>query len=86
AGPSGQSVPVGWREELFGLKGQPGGAGNTLAAKVADCVYQGDHLRVQLDSGGHGFVVRLDRKSAEWQPGAQVFAEFQPSDCRVIAS
>ncbi|NEJ22685.1 polyamine ABC transporter ATP-binding protein [Rhizobium leguminosarum] len=82
----GQKVLLSIRPERIDLKGQPGGAGNTLAAKVADCVYQGDHLRVQLDSGGHGFVVRLDRKSDEWQPGAQVFAEFQPSDCRVIAS
>ncbi len=81
----GQDVLLSIRPERIELKEGANGADNSLAARVADCVYQGDHLRVQLDGAGHGFIVRLDRKSREWQPGAEVVAEFQPVDCRVIA-
>ncbi|MEN2977086.1 ABC transporter ATP-binding protein [Tistrella bauzanensis] len=82
---AGQPVLLSIRPERIELADQPAPTGNTLAARVTDCIYQGDHLRVQLDGGGHGFTVRLDRKSREWQPGAQVHATFQPADCRVIA-
>ena len=81
----GQDVLLSIRPERIELKESAAGGDNSLAAKVADCVYQGDHLRVQLDGAGHGFIVRLDRKSREWQPGAEVVAQFQPIDCRVIA-
>ncbi|MCX8995503.1 ABC transporter ATP-binding protein [Rhizobiaceae bacterium BDR2-2] len=81
----GQDVLVSIRPERIELKDHAGGGENSLSAKVADCVYQGDHLRVQLDDGAHGFVVRLDRKFREWQPGASVVAEFRAEDCRVIA-
>jgi putative spermidine/putrescine transport system ATP-binding protein len=60
-------------------------AGNALAARIVDSVYQGDHLRVQLDQGAFDFVVRADRQMAEWPPGASVVASFQPADCWVIA-
>lgn len=81
----GQEVLLSIRPERIELAERPGGTGNSLAARVADCIYQGDHLRVQLDGGAHGFTVRLDRKSREWAPGTEVFAEFRPADCRVIA-
>lgn len=81
----GQEVLLSIRPERIELVERPGGTGNSLAARVADCIYQGDHLRVQLDGGAHGFTVRLDRKSREWAPGTEVFAEFRPADCRVIA-
>ncbi|MCA1492292.1 ABC transporter ATP-binding protein [Sinorhizobium alkalisoli] len=80
----GQEVLLSLRPERIELKDRAENSGNSLAAKIADCVYQGDHLRVQLDDDAHGFVVRLDRKSPEWRPGAEVFAEFQAADCRVI--
>ncbi|MDX3924287.1 MAG: ABC transporter ATP-binding protein [Shinella sp.] len=82
---AGQDVLLSVRPERIELKNGAGEARNSFAAKVADCVYQGDHLRVQLDGAGHGFVVRLDRKAPEWQPGAGVVAEFHPADCRIIA-
>ena len=81
----GQDVLLSIRPERIELKDGTAAAGNSIAARIADCVYQGDHLRVQLDGGAHGFVVRLDRKSREWQPGAEVVAEFKPAYCRVIA-
>jgi putative spermidine/putrescine transport system ATP-binding protein len=82
---AGQDVLLSIRPERIELKDGAAAAGNSIAARIADCVYQGDHLRVQLDGSAHGFVVRLDRKSREWQPGAEVVAEFRPADCRVIA-
>ncbi|MEP9373555.1 ABC transporter ATP-binding protein [Mesorhizobium sp. KR1-2] len=82
---AGQDVLLSIRPERIELKDGTVATGNSIAARVADCVYQGDHLRVQLDGSAHGFIVRLDRKSREWQPGAEVVAEFRPADCRVIA-
>jgi len=81
----GQDVLLSIRPERIELKDGAAAIENSIAARVADCVYQGDHLRVQLDGSAHDFVVRLDRKSREWQPGTEVVAEFKPADCRVIA-
>ena len=82
---TGQHVLVSIRPERLELKETKTGM-NSLSAKVIDCVYQGDHLRVQLDGNGNSIVARLGRKSHEWPIGANVVAEFQPSDCWVIAS
>lgn len=80
---AGQRVFLCVRPERIELKERPGVL-NTVAGEVADCVYQGDHLRIQLRSEDHDLIVRLDRKSPEWAKGAKVVAEFQPSDCWVI--
>ncbi|ANL26081.1 spermidine/putrescine ABC transporter ATP-binding protein [Rhizobium phaseoli] len=61
-------------------------AANALPAKILDSVYQGDHLRVQLDEDAFRFVVRTDMRSAEWPVGADVVAHFTPDDCWVIAA
>ncbi|QRM57330.1 ABC transporter ATP-binding protein [Sinorhizobium sp. BG8] len=82
---TGQDVLLSIRPERIELRETAGRQDNSLTATVADCVYQGDHLRVQLDGAGHDFVVRLDRKAHEWRPGSPVVAEFRPGDCRVIA-
>ncbi|PCD69105.1 ABC transporter ATP-binding protein [Rhizobium phaseoli] len=63
-----------------------GAAANALPAKILDSVYQGDHLRVQLDEDAFRFVVRTDMRSAEWPVGADVVAHFTPDDCWVIAA
>ena len=81
----GQSVLLSVRPERIELTERAGSGENSVSARVADCVYQGDHLRVQLDDGAQSFIVRLDRKLREWQPGADVVAEFRAADCRVIA-
>jgi putative spermidine/putrescine transport system ATP-binding protein len=59
---------------------------NMLPTRVLDSVYQGDHLRVQLDEAAFRLVARLDRRSAEWPDGADVVAHFAPQDCWVVAA
>ncbi|WP_105985364.1 MULTISPECIES: ABC transporter ATP-binding protein [unclassified Brucella] len=80
---SGQNVLLSIRPERIEL-GEADGAENRLAARVMDSVYQGDHLRIQLEAKAHNFVVRLDRKVREWQPGADVAASFKAADCWTI--
>jgi putative spermidine/putrescine transport system ATP-binding protein len=82
---TGQQVLVSIRPERIELKETKTGM-NSFAANVTDSVYQGDHLRVQLDGNGNSVVARLGRKSQEWPIGANVVAEFLSSDCWVIAS
>lgn len=83
--PAGQQVLVSIRPERIELKETKTGM-NSFAANVIDSVYQGDHLRVQLDGNGNSVVARLGRKSREWPIGANVVAEFLSSDCWIIAS
>ena len=59
---------------------------NMLPTKILDSVYQGDHLRLQLDEAAFGLIVRLDRRFAEWPAGADVVAHFAPADCWVVAA
>lgn len=59
---------------------------NHFKTSVLDSVYQGDHLRVQLDERAHNFVARLDRKAQEWQAGTNVSACFSAADCWTIAA
>ncbi|MFF0922870.1 ABC transporter ATP-binding protein [Rhizobium leguminosarum] len=82
---TGQQVLVSIRPERIELKETKTGM-NSFAVNVTDSVYQGDHLRVQLDGNGNSVVARLGRKSQEWPIGANVVAEFLSSDCWVIAS
>lgn len=80
----GENILVSIRPERIELNKSAAGS-NALSATISDCVYQGDHLRVQLNEDAHRFVVRLDRRSPEWETGAPVVACFQPSDCWMIA-
>ena len=57
---------------------------NSYPATVADAVYHGDHLRIQLDNGAFGFVAKADRKTAEFNPGDKVVVSFAPSDCWML--
>lgn len=83
----GSRVHISVRPERISLaaRGQ-GSPANALLTKVLDSVYQGDHLRVQLDEDAFRFVVRTDRRSTEWPPGSDVMAHFSPDDCWVIAA
>jgi putative spermidine/putrescine transport system ATP-binding protein len=83
---AGARVLVSVRPERI-LLGPPSMAvQNMLPTKVLDSVYQGDHLRVQLDEAAFRLVVRLDRRSEEWPAGADVVAHFAPEDCWVVAA
>ncbi|MBB2795108.1 UNVERIFIED_ORG: putative spermidine/putrescine transport system ATP-binding protein [Rhizobium pisi] len=83
----GSRVHISVRPERISLAARGiGAAANALPAKILDSVYQGDHLRVQLDEDAFRFVVRTDMRSAEWPVGADVVAHFTPDDCWVIAA
>jgi len=83
----GSRVHISVRPERISLAARgTGSATNALPTKILDSVYQGDHLRVQLDHDAFRFIVRTDRRSAEWAAGADVVAHFAPDDCWVIAA
>ena len=83
---AGARVLVSVRPERI-LLGPPSvAAQNMLPTKILDSVYQGDHLRLQLDEAAFGLIVRLDRRFAEWPAGADVVAHFAPDDCWVVAA
>jgi len=82
---AGDAVFVSIRPERIELGGA-GGADNRFDTRILDSVYQGDHLRIQLDEKAHGFIVRLDRKAREWPAGSDVSACFAAADCWTIAA
>ncbi|AAK65626.1 polyamine ABC transporter ATP-binding protein (plasmid) [Sinorhizobium meliloti] len=82
---SGQSVFLSIRPERVDLSETRGDARNCLETEVTDSVYQGDHLRVQLQSAAHPLIAKLGRRSREFPPGTKVYAAFSANDCRVIA-
>ncbi|HRO11352.1 TOBE domain-containing protein, partial [Amaricoccus sp.] len=84
--PVGSEVLVSVRPERILLGAEAPAGCNAWTAAVADSVYQGDHLRVQLAGDPAGLVVRAGRGGTEWQPGATVTAAFSPADCWVIPS
>ena len=81
---AGQPVFLSVRPERIDLAETASGANNCLETEVADSVYQGDHLRVQLAAGSHPLIAKLGRRSREFTPGTKVFAAFSAGDCRVI--
>jgi putative spermidine/putrescine transport system ATP-binding protein len=84
--PPGARVLVSVRPERILLGAPSVAVQNMLPSRVLDSVYQGDHLRVQLDEAAFSLVVRLDRRFAEWPAGADVVAHFAPEDCWVVAA
>lgn len=81
----GQTVYLSIRPERVDLTEIPGDARNSLETEVTDSVYQGDHLRVQLQNDAHPLIAKLGRRSREFAPGTRVYAAFAAGDCRVIA-
>jgi putative spermidine/putrescine transport system ATP-binding protein len=81
----GQTVYVSIRPERVDLSETRGEAHNCLEAEITDSVYQGDHLRVQLQNASHQLIAKLGRRSREFQPGTKVYAAFSADDCRVIS-
>ena len=58
---------------------------NSLNGEITDTVYQGDHLRVVIDTPAGRMIARIDRKAAEWPNGSKVSISFRASDGWVIA-
>lgn len=81
----GGNVLVSVRPERINLTEAHAEAGNCLEAEVADCVYQGDHLRVQLQAGSQTLIAKLGRRAGEHPAGRRLHAAFAPGDCTVIA-
>lgn len=82
---SGQSVFLSIRPERVDLSEKRSEARNVLETEVTDSVYQGDHLRVQLQNASSPLIAKLGRRSREFPPGTKVYAAFSAGDCRVIA-
>src|SRR5690606_36009180 len=80
----GGPVHLSIRPERIQLAETPAEQRNCLETEVADSVYQGDHLRVQLQNAVHPLVAKLDRRSREFPPGTKVYAAFSSGDCRII--
>jgi putative spermidine/putrescine transport system ATP-binding protein len=85
---TGSDVCVSVRPERLGLgddraDGIPDG--NRVVMTIIDSVYQGDHIRVQLDGPLGHCHARLDRKERQWPVGAQVPVAMRPADCKVVS-
>ena len=72
------------RIDIFPEGQTPAGV-NTLSGQVTDTVYQGDHLRVVIETGAGRIVARINRKVAEWENGSKVSLGFRAQDGWVIA-
>ncbi len=53
---------------------------NSLGGEITDTVYQGDHLRVVMQTAAGQIIARIDRKAQEWPNGSKVTLNFRPSD------
>ena len=75
------------RPERITLEAEDGAQAdrNLLRGEIVDTVYQGDHLRVELDGPAGRLIGRIDRKAAEWAQGARVAVSFGAHDGWVIA-
>jgi putative spermidine/putrescine transport system ATP-binding protein len=82
---AGQKVAISLRPERIQLADEPRSS-NALHMTIADYVYHGDHIRVQLAKGGIHFVARRERLMGDWAIGAPVVASFDPRDCTVLAA
>jgi putative spermidine/putrescine transport system ATP-binding protein len=58
---------------------------NSLTGEITDTVYQGDHLRVDIQAATGRIIARTDRKVQEWPNGSKVTLTFRPSDGWLIA-
>jgi putative spermidine/putrescine transport system ATP-binding protein len=79
----GQRAWFSLRPERMRLGADPA-SDNALAMTIADCIYHGDHMRVQLARGQFTFTARCERLSGGWTVGAPVVVTFHPGDCTVL--
>ncbi len=79
----GDKIAISIRPERIVLNAEAKG-GNALPVAIADAVYHGDHLRLQLTAGAISLVSKCGRQAAGWTPGRAGFACFQPEDCAVV--
>jgi putative spermidine/putrescine transport system ATP-binding protein len=86
AGPElepGQKALFSLRPERMRL-GVESAGDNALDMTITDCIYHGDHMRVQLARGNFTFTARCERLAGDWTVGAPVVVSFDPRDCTVL--
>ncbi|WP_262299247.1 ABC transporter ATP-binding protein [Microvirga sesbaniae] len=81
---AGQTASFSLRPERIRLGMAPEGS-NALDMTITDCIYHGDHMRVQLARDDFSLVARCERLAGHWTVGAPVVASFDPRDCTVLA-
>jgi putative spermidine/putrescine transport system ATP-binding protein len=87
AGPALEAGQKAWfslRPERMRLGADPAGE-NALNMTINDCIYHGDHMRVQLRRNDFTFTARCERLAGNWTVGAPVVVSFDPRDCTVLA-
>nr|WP_321463061.1 ABC transporter ATP-binding protein [uncultured Cohaesibacter sp.] len=80
----GTEVLLSLRPEHIELGDSAEGLDNAMPAKIRDIVYQGDHLRADIDVDGTPLVARLGRHLPPRSAGENVFVGFRPQNARVI--
>jgi putative spermidine/putrescine transport system ATP-binding protein len=80
---AGQKAWFSLRPERMRLGGRPAD-GNAVDMTITDCIYHGDHMRVQLARGHVSFTARCERLAGHWAVGAPVSVSFDPGDCTVL--
>ncbi|WFS70132.1 ABC transporter ATP-binding protein (plasmid) [Agrobacterium leguminum] len=80
---TGQSVCISLRPERIMLDGS-GVRTNSFSTTVADSIYFGDHIRVQLDGPPNGLVAKAGRQRQLLSAGAEVMASFGSDDCWIV--
>jgi putative spermidine/putrescine transport system ATP-binding protein len=80
----GQTASFSLRPERIRLGSAPESS-NALDMTIVDCIYHGDHMRVQLARDDFSLVARCERLAGNWTVGAPIVASFDPSDCTVLA-
>ncbi len=81
---AGQTASFSLRPERIRLGNAPEGS-NALEMTIVDCIYHGDHMRVQLARDDFSLVARCERLAGNWTVGTPTVASFDPSDCTVLA-
>jgi putative spermidine/putrescine transport system ATP-binding protein len=80
---AGHKASFSLRPERMRL-GADGTRDNALDMTIADCIYHGDHMRVQLARGDIRFTARCERLAGDLTIGAPVVVSFDPRDCTVL--
>ena len=78
-----QTVVVSIRPERIKLGNRtlPAGTANQVPCRIADVVYQGDHLRYELEIGAMRLIAKGAPNEYEAVESALAVASFAPSDC-----
>lgn len=79
----GQKACFSLRPERLRLGKDPAND-NVLDMTIADCIYHGDHMRVQLARRDLALTARCERHAGNWTAGAPVAVSFDPQDCTVL--